>query len=44
VADLAGSTVPGEIPEVELKALLPEGVELVDLSPAVVSVLLEAKP
>lgn len=44
VADLSGSTVPGEIPDVELKAVLPEGVELVDLSPAVVSVLLEAKP
>lgn len=44
VADLSGSTVPGEIPSVELKALLPEGVELVDLSPAVVSVFLEGKP
>jgi len=44
VADLSGSSVPGEIPAVELKAVLPEGVELVDLSPAVVSVLLEAKP
>lgn len=44
VADLAGSSVPGEVPEVELKAVLPEGVELVELSPAVVQVLLEAKP
>lgn len=44
VADLSGSSVPGEVPDVELKALLPEGVELVELSPAVVSVFLEAKP
>ena len=44
VADLSSSMVPGEIPMVELKAMLPEGVELVDLSPAVVSVFLEAKP
>jgi len=44
LADLSGSTVPGEIPEVELKAELPEGVELVELSPAVVPVFLEGKP
>jgi len=43
-ADLSSSVVPGEMPSVELKASLPEGVELVDLSPAVVSVFLEAKP
>jgi hypothetical protein len=34
----------GEVPAVELKAELPDGVELVDLSPAVVPVLLGAKP
>ncbi len=44
VADLTGYTAPGEIPNVELKAVLPDGVELVDLSPAVVPVFLEAKP
>lgn len=44
VADLGGYTLPGSIPSLELKALLPDGVELVDLSPAVVSVSLEAKP
>jgi YbbR domain-containing protein len=44
VADLSASNVPGEIPAVELKAVLPDGVELVDLSPAVLSVQLEAKP
>lgn len=44
VADLTGFTVPGEIPSVSLKADLPPGVDLVDLSPAVVSVFLEAKP
>jgi len=43
-ADLSSSVVPGEMPSVELKASLPEGVEIVDLSPAVVSVFLEAKP
>lgn len=43
-ADLSGLAVPGEIPAVELKAILPDGVELVDLSPAVVPVFLEAKP
>jgi len=44
VADLTGYTLPGEIPAVSLKSILPDGVELVDLSPAVVSVFLEAKP
>lgn len=43
VADLTGYTVPGEIPSVTLRADLPDGVELVDLSPAVVSVYLEAR-
>lgn len=43
-ADLTAYTVPGEVPAVELKAVLPEGVELVDLSPAVVPVFLESKP
>lgn len=43
-ADLTGYTIPGEAPGVELKAVLPEGVELVDLSPAVVALSLEAKP
>jgi hypothetical protein len=44
VADLKPYTVAGEVSDLELKALLPEGVELVDLSPAMVSVMLEAKP
>jgi hypothetical protein len=44
VADLTGYTAPGEVPAVELKAVVPDGVELVDLSPAVVPVFLEAKP
>lgn len=43
IADLAGYTQPGEIPALELKASLPEGVELVDLSPAVVPVALVPK-
>jgi len=48
-ADLAAYAVPGEIPAVELKANLPDGVELVELSPAVVPVYLvnmagETKP
>ena len=43
-ADLTAYTLPGEIPAVELKAILPEGVELVELSPALVPVFLEAKP
>jgi len=42
-ADLTGYTQPGEIPALELKASLPEGVDLVDLSPAVVSVALVPK-
>ncbi len=41
VADLTGYTIPGEIPALELKVVLPEGIELVDLSPAVVSLFLE---
>jgi hypothetical protein len=42
--DFTGYSLPGEVPALELKAVLPEGVELVDLSPAVVSVSLEARP
>jgi hypothetical protein len=44
IADLAGFSISGEVPSVELKADLPDGVELVDLSPAVVPVFLETKP
>jgi YbbR domain-containing protein len=44
LADLTGYTVPGEVPDVELKAILPDGVQLVELSPALVPVFLEAKP
>lgn len=43
-ADFTAFTVPGEVPGVELKAALPDGVELVELSPAVVPVALEARP
>jgi len=43
-ADFTGYTVPGEVPALELKAVLPEGVEIVEMSPAVVSVSLEAHP
>ena len=44
IADLAGFSISGEVPSVELKADLPDGIELVDLSPAVVPVFLEPKP
>ncbi len=44
VADLKPYTVAGEVTDLELRAVLPEGVELVDLSPALISVMLEAKP
>lgn len=44
VADLNGYNIAGEVPALELRAILPEGVELVDLSPTMVSVFLEAKP
>lgn len=44
VADLTSYTSPGEVAPVSFKAVLPDGVELVDLSPAVVSIVLEAKP
>jgi hypothetical protein len=43
-ADLTGFALSDEVPSVELKAELPDGVELVDLSPAVVPVVLESKP
>lgn len=43
-ADLSTISGPGTPTDVELKAVLPDGVELVELSPAVVSVELEVKP
>ena len=44
VADLSGLSLPGEVNDIQLKMILPDGVELVDLSPAVVSLILGAKP
>ncbi len=44
LADLTGIATPGEVTDLPLKTVLPEGVELVDLSPAVVSLFLAAKP
>jgi len=44
IADLSGFALSGEIPSVELRAEIPDGIELVDLSPAVVPVFLENKP
>lgn len=43
-ADLSGYDLPGEVSALALKANLPDGVELVDLSPAVVPVVLESRP
>ncbi len=43
-ADLSDFALSGEIPSVELQTDLPDGVELVDLSPAVVPVTLGTKP
>jgi|GEM_PF-1025936 len=43
-ADLSGITTPGNVPEIPLNVHLPDGVELVELTPAVVNLILVAPP
>ncbi|NNM67490.1 MAG: hypothetical protein HKM06_05735, partial [Spirochaetales bacterium] len=43
-ADLSSFTAPGEAVDVPLKVILPSGVDLIEVSPAVTDLILEKKP